>query len=269
AGTYAADYWFFTATANYNNIGNTTITDKINKANASVVVTPYDVTYDGHAHTAAITSITGVNGETGATVGAVDVSNTSHTNAGMYASDYWFFTATANYNNIGNTTITDKINKTDATVVVTPYNVTYDGHEHMATITSITGVNTAAACIVSTPYSVTYDDTASPPAAPPITGVNGETGATVGVVDVSHTSHTPAGTYSNDTWSFTGGANYNDIAATTITDHIAKANATFTVMPYDVTYDGSEHTASVSAITGVNGETGATVGIVNLGNTKH
>ena len=32
--------------------------------------------------------ITGVNGETGATVGTVDVSNTMHTNAGTYASDY-------------------------------------------------------------------------------------------------------------------------------------------------------------------------------------
>ena len=238
ADMYASDYWFFTATANYNNIGNTTITDKINKADATVVVTPYNVTYDGHEHMATITSITGVNSETGATVGTVDVTNTKHTKAGTYNTDSWSFAGTANYNNIAATTITDVINKADASIVVTPYDVTYDGHAYTAAITSITGVN-------------------------------GETGATVGVVDVSHTSHTPAGTYSNDTWSFTGGANYNDIAATTITDHIAKANATFTVTPYDVTYDGSEHTASVSAITGVNGETGATVGIVNLGNTKH
>jgi hypothetical protein len=318
AGMYVSDYWFFTATANYNNIGDTTITDKINKADATVVVTPYNVTYDGHEHMATITSITGVNGETGAMVGTADVSHTAHTNAGTFASDYWSFAGTANYNDIAAMTITDTINKANAMVVVAPYNVTYDGHEHMATITSITGVNSetgatvgtvdvtntkhtnagtyntdswsfagtanynniaattitdvinkADASIVVTPYDVTYDGHAHTAAITSITGVNGETGATVGVVDVSHTSHTPAGTYSNDTWSFTGGANYNDIAATTITDHIAKANATFTVTPYDVTYDGSEHTASISAITGVNGETGATVGIVNLGNTKH
>ena len=66
-------------------------------------------------------SITGVNGETGATVGTVDVSNTTHTNAGTCINDYWFFTGTANYNNIGNTTITDQIDKANATVVVTPY----------------------------------------------------------------------------------------------------------------------------------------------------
>ena len=54
------------------------------------------------SHTATVTSITGVNGETGATVGTVDVSNTTHTNAGTYAGDYWIFTGTANYNDIGN-----------------------------------------------------------------------------------------------------------------------------------------------------------------------
>jgi hypothetical protein len=83
----------------------------VSKANATVVVTPYTVTYDGNAHTAAITSITGVNGETGATVGSVDVSTTSHTNAGTYSSDSWSFTGTANYNDIAATTITDTINK--------------------------------------------------------------------------------------------------------------------------------------------------------------
>jgi MBG domain-containing protein/YDG domain-containing protein len=85
---------------------------QIIKTNATVVVTPYtnaNTTYDGLSHTATVTSITGVNGETGATVGAINVSNTTHTNAGTYASDYWFFTGTSNYNDIGNTTITDSI----------------------------------------------------------------------------------------------------------------------------------------------------------------
>ena len=134
-----------------------------------------------------------MNGETGATVGSVDVSNTTHTNAGTYASDSWSFTGTANYNDIGTTTITDTINKANAAFVVTPYDVTYDGLPHTATVTSITGVN-------------------------------GETGATVGTVDVSNTTHTNAGTYCSDSWSFTGTANYNDIGATTITDTINKAD---------------------------------------------
>ena len=155
-----------------------------------------------------------MNGETGATVGTVDVSNTTHTNAGTYASDTWSFTGTANYNDIASTTITDSIDKANATVVVTPYTVTYDGAAH-GDVTSITGVN-------------------------------GETGATVGTVDVSNTTHTNAGTYASDTWSFTGTANYNNIAATTITDSIDKANATVVVTPYTVTtYDGLPHTATV------------------------
>ena len=235
AGTYASDSWSFTGTANYNNIAATTITDTINKANATVVVTPYNVTYDGTAHTATVTSITGVNGETGATVGSVAL-NTTHTAVGTYASDSWSFTGAANYNNIAATTITDTINKANATVVVTPYNVTYDGTAHTATVTSITGVN-------------------------------GETGGTVGSVTLN-TTHTAVGTYASDSWSFTGAANYNNIAATTITDTINKANATVVVTPYNVTYDGTAHTATVTSITGVNGETGGTVGSVTL-NTTH
>ena len=154
----------------------------INKADATVVVTPYTVTYDGQPHTATVTSITGVNGETGATVGTVDVSNTTHTAAGTYAADSWSFTGAANYNDIASTTITDTINKADATVVVTPYTVTYDGQPHTATVTSITGVN-------------------------------GETGATVGTVDVSNTTHTAAGTYAPTPGASRATANYNDIAA--------------------------------------------------------
>src|SRR5204862_471509 len=138
AGTYASDFWSFTGAANYNNIANTTITDTINKANATVVVTPYTVTYDGSPHTATYT-IAGVNGEAGATVGSVTL-NTTHTNAGTYSTDTWSFTGAANYNNIASTTITDTINKAAATVVVTPYTVTYDGLSHTATGTA-TGVN--------------------------------------------------------------------------------------------------------------------------------
>src|SRR5206468_3330208 len=144
------------------------------------------------------------NGETGATVGTVDVSNTAHTAAGTYSSDSWSFTGTTNYNNIGATTITDSIGKATATVVVTPYTsaaTTYTGLPHTATVTSITGVN-------------------------------GETGATVGTVDVSNTAHTAAGTYSSDSWSFTG-TNYNNIdRKTAMTESIVKATAAVVVKPY-------------------------------------
>jgi MBG domain (YGX type)/Immunoglobulin domain/Galactose oxidase, central domain len=248
AGTYAVTADFVpNDTANYNTLTGLSAGDfVIQKANANFTVTPYTcptTTYTGLAHTATASTITGVNGETGATVGTVDVSHTTHTNAGTYASDYWFFTGTANYNDIGNTTITDCIAKANAVVVVTPYTcptTTYTGLPHTATVTSISGVN-------------------------------GETGATVGTVNVSGTTHIPAGTYNNDPWSFTGGANYNDQNGT-VNDCIAKADAVVVVMPYtcpSTTYTGLAHTATVTSISGVNGETGATVGTVNVSGTTH
>src|SRR6185436_4856230 len=59
------------------------------------------------------------------------------------------------------------------------------------------------------------------------------------------------------------------IAATTITDTINKATAVVVVTPYTVTYDGNAHTATVTSITGVNGEVDAAVGTVNVNNTTH
>jgi hypothetical protein len=79
-----------------------TASSTVSKATPTVVVTPYTVDYDGNPQTATVTSITGVNGETGATVGTVTL-NTTHTNVGIYASDSWIFTPTANYNSIGTT----------------------------------------------------------------------------------------------------------------------------------------------------------------------
>ena len=82
-----------------------TASSTVSKATPTVVVTPYSVAYDGNPQTATVTSITGVNGETGATVGTVTL-NTTHTNVGIYASDSWIFTPTANYNSLGTTTST-------------------------------------------------------------------------------------------------------------------------------------------------------------------
>ena len=163
-----------------------------------------------------------------ATVGSVTLTST-HTDAGTY-SDSWSFTGAANYNNISSTSITDSIAKATAVIVVTPYTsatTTYDGNAHTATVTSITGVH-------------------------------GETGATVGAVDVSGTKHINAGTYNGDAWSFAGGANYNN-GSGTVNDSIAKATAVIVVTPYTsatTTYDGLEHTAVVTSITGVHGEMG-------------
>ena len=167
AGTYNNDPWSFTGTANYNNQSGT-VDDCIGKANATVVVTAYSVTYDANPHTATVATITGVKGETGATVGAVNVTDTTHTNAGTYNSDPWSFTGTANYNNQSGT-VDDYIDKANATVVVDGLHLSH--HDY-------TGFRTRRQ-------------------SSSITGVNGETGATVGTVDVSNTTHTNVGTYAS------------------------------------------------------------------------
>src|SRR2546423_10360518 len=144
----------FTGTVIYNNVACTTISYCVARANATVVVTPYprpSTTYTGLPHTAGYT-LSGVNGESGPTVGTVDVSHTTHTDAGTYAADYWFFTGGANYNNMGNTTISDCIAKATATVVVTPYtcpSTTYTGLDHTASYTINAGNNGAAATTVA------------------------------------------------------------------------------------------------------------------------
>ena len=104
AGTYAVTADFVpTDTTNYNTLtGLSAGNFVINKANATFTVTPYTcptTTYTGLTHTATVSTITGVNGETGATVGTVNVIDTMHTNVGIYNSDPWTFTGTANYNN--------------------------------------------------------------------------------------------------------------------------------------------------------------------------
>src|SRR5213075_715851 len=125
AGSYTADYWTFTdATGNYNDVGNTTISDTITKINATITVAPYAVPYDGFGHTAT-GSATGVGG---ASLSGLDLSHTTHINAGSYTNDYWTFTdVTGNYNNVVSTTITDAIIPANATINVTPYSVTFDG----------------------------------------------------------------------------------------------------------------------------------------------
>ena len=60
----------------------------IERADATIVVTPYSVPYDGGAHTATSTA-KGVQDEN---LSGVDLSGTTHTNAGDYPSDPWTFT---------------------------------------------------------------------------------------------------------------------------------------------------------------------------------
>src|SRR5262249_7108181 len=87
-------HWTFAGGTNYEDAsGDMAIV--INKATATIVVTPYSVIYDGAPHTAMGTA-TGVEGES---LSGLDLSGTTHTNVGSYATDGWTFTdATGNYN---------------------------------------------------------------------------------------------------------------------------------------------------------------------------
>jgi hypothetical protein len=149
------------------------------------VVTPYNVIYDGNAHTAAGTA-TGVIGEN--LGGELDLSGTSHTDAGTYDGDVRRFAGDNNYN-AASGTVDDAIAKANAAIAVTPYNVIYDGNAHTATGTA--------------------------------TGVIGENLASE--LNLSGTTHTDAGTYNGDVWSFAGDKNYN-AAMGTVDDAIAKAS---------------------------------------------
>ncbi len=100
-----------------------------------------------------------------------------------------------------------------------------------------------------------------------ITGVCSESGASVGTVDVSGTTHVNAGTYNGDPWSFTGGTNYNDQSGT-VDDYIGKAEATVVVTAYNVTYDANPHTATYT-ITGVGSDTGAAGSSIDVTGTTH
>ncbi len=217
-----------------------TASSTVAKATATVVVTPYSVTYDGNPHSATVASITGVNGETATTVGTVTL-NTTHTDAGTYANDSWSLTGSVNYNNIASTTLTNTINKATPTVTVTGVtSFTYNGLPQGPSTANVTGST----------GNVSYS----------YVGNGGTT------YQASATRPTNAGSYTVTAMVAAAG-NYDTASSTATAFSIGKATPTVIVTPYTVTYDGNPHSATVASITGVNGETATTVGTVTLDTT--
>src|SRR5205823_12721455 len=90
---------------------------------STITCTTYDFTYDSDPHNS-IGTYQDLNSLP--TRRSSDL-HTTHTNAGTYNNDYWSFSdSTGNYNNVGNTIITDHIAKADATITVTPDEETYE-----------------------------------------------------------------------------------------------------------------------------------------------
>jgi hypothetical protein len=93
-----------------------TVSDSIAKANATISVTPYNVIYDGQAHTATGTA-TGVKGES---LAVLNLIGTTHVLAGTY-SDTWTFTdVTGNYKNATGV-VTDSIHQGTANSISTNF----------------------------------------------------------------------------------------------------------------------------------------------------
>ncbi|HET8966247.1 MAG TPA: hypothetical protein VFN20_08530, partial [Candidatus Acidoferrum sp.] len=215
AGDYAADSWTFDGNTNYKATSGT-VHNVIDQADAVITVNAYHVTYDTNAHTAT-GSAHGVETPTPADLTSLlHLGGTTHTNAGDYT-DSWTFDGNVNYK-AASGTVHDVIDKADATISVTPYSGTYTGNAHTATGTAkgVGGVDLSA-------------------------GLN-----------LSGTTHTDAGDYPADPWSFTGGTNYND-ATGTVHDHLDKADPNITATGGTFTYDGNAHAGSATAF-GVLGE---------------
>jgi hypothetical protein len=292
AGTYHTTISAGTATDNnYNFLPLTTSTFEVTKANAVIAVTPYSVDYNGSAHSATFTAV-GIESTPADLTGLMTVSGTTHTNAGTYTGDAWTFAGNTNYNATSGT-VNNAIAKIDATIAVTGFSGTYDGAAHGAsgtatglaavdlgsllhvastTHTNVPGgsvawtfdgdvnyfassgnaavtINKANAVIAVTPYSVNYDGTEHTATFTAV-GVESTPANLAGLMTVSGTSHTDAGTYASDSWSFAGNTNYNTAGAT-ITNAIAKIDATIAVTGFSGTYDGNAHGIVSSSATGL------------------
>jgi hypothetical protein len=246
--------WTFTdANGNYNDKSGTAAI-VINKADGAIVVNGYTGVYDGNPHGATGTA-KGVKGETlsGLELGA------SFTNVPGGTATWTFTDAAGNYNNA--TGMADiVISKADAAIVVNGYTGVYDGNPHGATGTAkgvknedLSGLNLGAsftavsggtatwtftdatgnyknttgtativisranATINVTPYNIAFDGNAHM-ATGTATGVKGES---LSGLDLSATTHTAAGTYTTDPWTFTDvTGNYNN-AIGKVSDSIA------------------------------------------------
>src|SRR6185369_11811326 len=305
AGVAGSPYSITASNAVGTGLGNYTINYAdgsliVNKADAIVSVTPYNVTYDGDPHTAT-GSVKGVLGEV---LTGLDLSGTAHTHAGNYNGDAWTFTdSTGNYNNAAGN-VNDTIAKADPLVSATAGTFTYDGNPHAGSgaATGVKGenltpvniaykdaggnllisppvnagtysvaarfagdnnynpkqsaaaqliINKAEAVITVTPYSVIYDGNPHTATGTAV-GVETPPADLSSMLHLSGTTHTSAGDYATDPWTFDGDNNYK-LANGNMHDHINQADANTTVNGYTGVYDGNPHGATGSAI-GVKGE---------------
>jgi len=283
--TLAASSSFFSA-------GPATQSFNIAKANATISVTPYSMTYDGAAHTATATA-TGVGSPAADLSAQVTLTGTTHTDAGTY-SDSWTFAGGDNYND-ANGTVSDEIKKAASTTTVscTAGPFTYTGSAQTPCTVSVTGAgglsanpaasytNNVDAGTATATYTYAGDanhdgssdsktftigkasstTTVSCPASAVYTGsplepctaaATGAGSLNVPVTPVTYTSNTDVGT-AHANASYAGDANH-DGSSGAATFGITKAtSSTVVTCPSSVVYNGSAQTPCTVAVTGAGG----------------
>jgi hypothetical protein len=160
----------------------------VGKATAAINVTPYNVIYDGNAHTATGTA-TGVGG---ANLNAdLTLSGTNHTNAGSYATDPWSFSdATGNYASASGT-VSDQISAETVSLNFASIPThTYGDAQFTVSATSVSGgaVTYSVTCGPATVNATTGLVTLTPPGAAPAIMVLSASQAASGNYAVSTTS---------------------------------------------------------------------------------
>ena len=210
----------FAATSNYNAAVQVTGTLTINKANLSVTAVASNITYGGSAPAVSVTYGSFQNGETSSVLDnvgfALGTDYTQWNNAGTYHTTISAGSATDNNYTLTplNTSIFE-VGKANAIIAVTPYNPTYDGNPHTATFTAV-GIESP------TPVNL------------------------ASYMTVTGTTHTDAGTYTGDAWSFAENTNYNATSGT-VDDAISKKALTISgAVAQNKEYDGT----NVATITG-------------------
>ena len=147
----------------------------------------------------------------------LDLGKTDHTNAGSYTDTWKYVDETGNYND-QSSTVLDSIEKANADCEVDGYSETYAGIAYTASGTC-----------------------------------NNLNGDELAGLDLSGTTHTNAGLYSNDPWTFIDSSGNYKNQNGSVGDEIDKADADCQVDGYDVSYDEGVHTAT-GTCNGVHGE---------------
>ncbi|HWE97612.1 MAG TPA: CARDB domain-containing protein [Tepidisphaeraceae bacterium] len=206
AGNYEVIAHYSSNNASYTSADSAADLFTIARADAMIVVHGYSGNYDESAHGATGTA-TGVLGED---LGTLLHLGNSFTDFPGGTAD-WTFDGSTNYNPAAGS-VQIVIAKADAQIMVNAYSVGYDGNSHTAGGSA--------------------------------TGALGEN--LTGLLNLGGTTHTHAGPYTGDAWSFLGSLDYNS-ASGTVNDNIAQASAIFSFGGASGTYDGNSHAATGSA----------------------